>query len=216
MSSLCWERCTPRGADLRLYYSTYFVLATGAAPFARTAAGREWAVTRARRSMAAARERDGSGERNKSLCWFIFAFPFRLRRYIWTGTGIFKSGHCFLGTIAGHVEFQYDAVVHQPVDCGRRGHGVFEDRFPLRERQIGCNQDAALFISLLQAAVRAPHSSLSCLDIAKVVDHDRFILWESLLRAYRVQDHVWLWAVAGPAGATGKVISGVLLDKLMA
>lgn len=37
---------------------------------------------------------------------------------------------CCFKPVALHVELQDDAVMHEAIDCGGSGHGVFEDRLP--------------------------------------------------------------------------------------
>ena len=44
-------------------------------------------------------------------------------------------GHA--GAVAGHVEFQDDRVVDDPVDGRGGGHGIGEDALPLGEDQVG-------------------------------------------------------------------------------
>ena len=64
---------------------------------------------------------------------------------LWLRVPIFLS---FLHSVAGDIQFHDDRVVHEPVDGCGRGHWILEDPFPLGERQIAGQQDAAAFVSL--------------------------------------------------------------------
>jgi len=39
-------------------------------------------------------------------------------------------------TVVGDIEFEDPAVMHWPVNGRRRGHRIFEDHLPFRERQV--------------------------------------------------------------------------------
>src|SRR4051812_43662278 len=56
----------------------------------------------------------------------------------------------FLGVlhaVAGYIQLDDHAVMHQPIDRGRRHHGVFKDGFPFGERQIAGHQYAATLVT---------------------------------------------------------------------
>jgi len=47
-------------------------------------------------------------------------------------------------------QFQDDGMVDQPVDRGRRGHGILEDPLPLTEHEIATDEDALALVALGQ------------------------------------------------------------------
>lgn len=44
-------------------------------------------------------------------------------------------------------KFHNDAVVNDAINRGSRGHRVFENFFPLGKDQVGCDDDAAPFVT---------------------------------------------------------------------
>src|SRR5205823_5424017 len=61
-----------------------------------------------------------------------------------------RLGFCFLGlldSIAWNVELENHAMVNKAVDRSRSGHRIFEDPFPLGERQIAGDEDAAALVA---------------------------------------------------------------------
>ena len=52
------------------------------------------------------------------------------------------------GSVAGHVEFQDDRVMHDAVDGRRGGHGIGEDVLPLGEDQVGGDAQGPAFVAL--------------------------------------------------------------------
>lgn len=61
----------------------------------------------------------------------------------WTLHVLIFTFLCFLCSIAGHIQLQYHAVMHQPVYRGCSGHRVFKYLFPFTEWQIAGNQYSA-------------------------------------------------------------------------
>jgi len=77
----------------------------------------------------------------------------------------------FLEPIAGNVEFQDHAVVDEPIDGCRRGHGILEDLLPLAERQVAGQHHTAAFVAFGQQGEEDFHLLPALLYVAQVVDH---------------------------------------------
>lgn len=64
------------------------------------------------------------------------------------------------GPVAGHVELEYDRVMHDPVyRCGRR-HRIGEHLLPLREDEVGGDAQRAAFVALRYQDETAPRTRL--------------------------------------------------------
>ena len=87
-------------------------------------------------------ETDAGGARGPGGCGFRLRHP-RL------------GGLC---PIAGPVEFENDAVVGDPIDGRRRGHGVLEYPVSLGEHQVRRDDHALPFIGLGLRVKRRPSS----------------------------------------------------------
>ena len=75
------------------------------------------------------------------------------------GRGLSPLGLFGSKTCSG--QFQDDGMVDEPVDGGRRGHGILEDAIPLTEHEIAtgsCQDSCRLFIYAVSplAKVRSP------------------------------------------------------------
>src|SRR5437870_6632127 len=97
--------------------------------------------------------------------------PLRTASAWWRSLGFFGLLGLFQA-ITRNVQFQNHAVVHQPVDGRRRGHRIFENGFPLRERQVARDQDAATLVTLRQEREQYLHLLSALLHIADVVDEE--------------------------------------------
>ena len=78
----------------------------------------------------------------------------------------------FLGLlrpITGNVQLHDHAVMHQPIDGRCRRHGIFEDAFPARKRQITRQQHAASLVPLRQQYKQHFHLLPALLHIAQVI-----------------------------------------------
>ena len=75
-----------------------------------------------------------------------------------------------LESVAGDIQLQDHTVVHQPVDRGCRGHGIFEDPFPFRKGEIGSDHDATPLVAMGQQGKQHLHFFAALLHIADVVD----------------------------------------------
>lgn len=62
-------------------------------------------------------------------------------------------------------------MVHQPIYCRCRGHGVLEYDLLFRERQIAGKQHAASFIAMGQQRKQDLHLISVLLNIAEVINH---------------------------------------------
>ena len=60
-------------------------------------------------------------------------------------------------------------MVDQPVDRRRRGHRVFEDLFPFREREVAGEHDASALVPLRQQREQHLHFLSRLLDVPEVV-----------------------------------------------
>jgi hypothetical protein len=69
------------------------------------------------------------------------------------------------GSVARHVDLHDHAVMHQAIHRGRGRHRVLEDLFPLRERQIARQQNAAPFVTLRQQCEQDLHLFPALLNI---------------------------------------------------
>jgi hypothetical protein len=84
--------------------------------------------------------------------------------------------------VARQIQFQNHAVVNQAID-GRGGrHRSFEDSFPFAKDEIAGQEYAPAFIALSQQSEERFHLLASLLDIADVVDDQRLVLVEPVLR----------------------------------
>jgi len=83
----------------------------------------------------------------------------------------------FLCAVAGDLlsKFHDGAVVYDAINGGSGGHGVFEDLLPLGENQVGCDDDAAAFVTFGQQGEKHFHLVAGLLDIADVVENDDFV-----------------------------------------
>jgi len=82
-------------------------------------------------------------------------------------------GHpCFgrLGSVAGAVELEDHAVVDDPVDGRRRGHGVLEYPVPLGEHQVRGDHHALSLVSLGQEGEQHLCLVPVLLDVPDIVD----------------------------------------------
>ena len=52
--------------------------------------------------------------------------------------------------IALEIQFQDDTVVYKTIYRSRGRHGIFEDGFPLREREVASDHDATALITICQ------------------------------------------------------------------
>ena len=77
--------------------------------------------------------------------------------------------------------------MNQPVYRSRRDHGVLEDRFPLGERQIRGDQDAAAFVALGQEREEHVHLVPLLPDIADVIDDQGVVLREPLQHPWQLE-----------------------------
>jgi len=75
-----------------------------------------------------------------------------------------------LKPIAGDVQLQDHAVVHQTVDGRCRGHEIFEDPLPFGKREIRREQDATPLVAMGQQTEEHLHLFAALLNIADVVD----------------------------------------------
>src|SRR4051812_12513662 len=64
----------------------------------------------------------------------------------WLFLGFFFGLLGLLDSIARDVEFEDHAMMNQAIDRRRRGHRIFEDPLPFRERQVAGDEYAATFI----------------------------------------------------------------------
>lgn len=87
---------------------------------------------------------------------------------------------CRFEAVAGHVEFEDDAVVDQAVDGGGRGHSILEDLLPFAERQVACQHHAASLVAFGQKGEQHLHLFAALLDVAQVVDDQRVELRQVL------------------------------------
>ena len=78
----------------------------------------------------------------------------------------------FLSTMAGNLlsKFHDDTVVDDAVNCGSGGHGIFKDLIPLGKDQVGCDDDAAAFITFSEQSEEHLHFVARLLDIADVIE----------------------------------------------
>ena len=65
--------------------------------------------------------------------------------------------------------------MNQAVDGRRRGHRVFEDPLPLRERKVARDHEAASFVTVGQQRKEHLHLLLALLHVTQVVEDDRFV-----------------------------------------
>jgi hypothetical protein len=85
---------------------------------------------------------------------------------------ILNTEGSFLCAVTGDVlsEFNNDAVVNNAVNGGSSGQGVFEDLIPLRENEIGSDDDTAAFISFGEQGEEHLHLITGLLDVADVIE----------------------------------------------
>ena len=97
----------------------------------------------------------------------------------------FRSGLlCRFDSVAGDVELDDHAVMHQAVDCCRCCHRVFEDLIPLAERKVARQQHAAAFVTFRQKSEQNLHLLSALLNVAQVVD-DQALEAAQLLDQFR-------------------------------
>ena len=61
----------------------------------------------------------------------------------------------------------------EPIDCGDGHHWILEDLFPLRERQIACQQDTGLLVALRDERKEHLDFSFALLHIPYVINDQR-------------------------------------------
>ncbi len=70
--------------------------------------------------------------------------------------GLLTLLECFQ-SIAGQVELQDHAVMHDAIYGGGCGHRILEDAFPVAEGEVAGNQDAATFVAFGQQVEQDLH-----------------------------------------------------------
>ncbi len=63
-------------------------------------------------------------------------------------------------------------MVYQPVDGGRRGHGILEYLLPFAERQVAGQHQAAPFVPFSQQREQHLHFLATLLYVPQVVDDE--------------------------------------------
>jgi TROVE domain len=103
----------------------------------------EMALTRNLPTSSRPRSARKPGIRSTSGCW-----PLRTRCSCPSGSSLRSGRSLRLRPRACSVDD--DTVMHQPVDGRSGGHRVLEDLFPLRERQVARQENAAAFVTFRQ------------------------------------------------------------------
>ena len=85
-----------------------------------------------------------------------------------------------LEAVAGQIQLQDDAVVHEAVYCRRGGHRIFEYLLPLGERQVAGDHHAASFVAVGHQGEEHLHFLTVLLDVTDVVDHQCIVASQSL------------------------------------
>ena len=118
---------------------------------------------------------------------------------VYFSLGLLSLSH----TITGNIQFNNDAVMHQPVDSCRGGHRVFKNDLPLGKGQIAGDHDAAPFVAFGQQGKEHLHLFPGLLHITDVVQDESFIAWPIFSRCAPASVPVWPAGVPGPTDCSG-------------
>lgn len=81
--------------------------------------------------------------------------------------------------IAGDIQLQDDAMMHEAIDGSRGGHRVLEYLLPLAERQVAGQHHTAPLIPFGQKGKKHLHFLAALLDVSQVIDNQRVKLRKS-------------------------------------
>ena len=135
----------------------------------------------------------------------------------------FLFGRCFrfrflglLDAVARDVQLEDDAVVHEAVNRSRGSHRVFEDTFPLRERQVARDQNAATFVPFSQQSEQYLHLLTALLYVAEIIDDQSFERRQALDEAAQLQIAFGDQQVLHEQSRSGEVNAAPSRDQLLA
>lgn len=84
-------------------------------------------------------------------------------------------GFGMLQPVAGDVQFDDNAVMHQAIDRGRCGHRILKDALPFGEWQVAGEQNTASLLALCQQSKDDFHFFARLPDVPEIINDHAFV-----------------------------------------